>query len=88
MWLAGVWCCFFALERRDTGQRSIPENVMPQAITPTVLSVNPNEAPTNLDATVVIAGTDFQAALSGTLVLTGLTLLRGEKSDAPTKTYH
>jgi hypothetical protein len=41
-----------------------------QLITPTVLAVYPNEAPNNLDVTLVITGADFQAVLSGTSVLT------------------
>jgi photosystem II stability/assembly factor-like uncharacterized protein len=42
----------------------------PQQDSPTVLAVSPNEAPNNLDTTIVITGTGFQAVVSGTQVLT------------------
>jgi photosystem II stability/assembly factor-like uncharacterized protein len=42
----------------------------PQVVTPTILLVHPQQSPNNLDTTIVITGTGFQAELTGTLVLT------------------
>lgn len=46
----------------------------PQVITPTLLAVSPGEAPNNLDVTLALSGTHFQAVLSGTQVLTAPTV--------------
>jgi len=42
----------------------------PDVITPSLVAVTPSEAPNNLDVTLTLTGTDFQAVLSGTEVLT------------------
>lgn len=39
-------------------------------VTPTVMLVDPNTAPNDLDTPIVITGTDFEAVVSGTEVLT------------------
>ncbi|MBN1139134.1 MAG: IPT/TIG domain-containing protein [Anaerolineae bacterium] len=47
-----------------------PIGAVTQVVTPTLMTVSPNAAPNNLDVTLTLTGTGFQAVLSGTEVLT------------------
>jgi photosystem II stability/assembly factor-like uncharacterized protein len=49
-----------------------------QIVTPTVLAVEPRQAPNNLDTTLVITGADFEAVVSGTTVVTPPAVSLGE----------
>lgn len=65
----------FALRIPARGEDSPKKAGLPpltqQAVTPTILLVHPAQAPNHLDTNILISGTDFQAELKGTLVLTG-----------------
>ncbi|HEY74789.1 MAG TPA: hypothetical protein G4O00_01230 [Thermoflexia bacterium] len=50
----------------------------PEVVTPTVTGVDPDSGPNDIDTSIIIAGTNFTAELSGTLVITAPTAYLGD----------
>jgi len=78
--LVSMAALFILMGLMESTTITVPNPVLAaplEVITPTVTGVDPDSAPNDIDTPIVIAGADFTAALSGTLVITPPTAYLG-----------